>query len=235
MKRPVAWRGQVIVSTCAVVGLLTATALKPVTRGAAEKRALVSERPNESGAFSANVLPTWRKFPLALGHTRPIPANGCEGCSVPVSITAVQGSKWIDPDTPPQQTQLLAWIENLSPLPTIATEKLPSFRPRTEAAYAEIADMDPVSGKTRWQILEFRLGADPVGRVVAAGIFKVCHRYIPDPARESEADFKACGPQIANGLTPERTSQNVLTDSARTPRPRPPIGGWIDCNSGCCT
>ena len=234
MIKTVAWRGRLIASTCVAVALLGATALKPVTPPIAEMRALISDRPSASGVFSASVLPTWRKFPLALGHTRSLAANRCNGCAVAVSIVAVEGAKLIDADAPPPQTQLVAWISNLGGYSTVATDKLPSFRPSSEATYAEIADRDPTTGKTRWQILEFRVGGDQAVRAVASGIFRVCHRYIPDPARQSEADLKACTPHISNGLTAEVTARlDLLTDS--TKRPRPPIGGWISCNGGCCT
>lgn len=236
MVTTVARRGRFIASACGAVALLGATAPKPVP-STAEKPALIAERPTESGVFSANVLPAWRKFPLVLGHTRPIAATGCNGCYVPVSIVAVQGAKLIDADRPPRQTQLLVWINNLSDYATAATASLPSFLPSTEATYAKIADKDPITGRTRWQILEFRTGAEEAVRVVAAGVLRVCHRYTPDPARQSEADFKVCGPQIENGtVTGGAADQNLLTDSTKRPQPKPrPPGDWIECSNGCCT
>jgi hypothetical protein len=236
----IAWRGRLISSTCVAVALLSVTGLKSVTRPAAEKSALIAERPTESGLFSASVLPAWRKFPLGLGHVRPIPASECNGCSVPVSIVAVQGAKLINPDVPPQQTQLIGWINNLGAYPTRATERLPSFRPGTEAIYAQIADSDPITGKTRVRILEFGIGTDRSVRMVAVGTPWVCHRFTPDPARQSEADFKVCGPHVTNGSAPDQAGNQALSSDTRSDTIKKPVRPtnpphWFACVYGCCT
>jgi hypothetical protein len=223
--KTIAWRGRLIPSVFGAAALLTATGLKPATRPIAEKPALIAERPTESGGFPSSVLLTWRKFPLALGHTRSLAASGCNGCLVRVSIVAVQGAKLIGPDAPPEQTQLRAWINNLGAYPTMSSERLPSFRPSTEATYAEIADRDPATGKTRWQILEFPVGVDQAARVVAAGNVRSCHRNTPDRAMQSEADFKVCGRHISN--------DGAL--DAPCPCPCNGCGQWYACPTGCCT
>lgn len=153
---------------------------------------------------------------------------------VDVRITAVEGAKFIDPDKPPKNPQLLAWVENFGDKTTAD-----GFKPSTEYVYALVVGRPPASDSLREAII-YKVGfstdaprsnitRDEYGRVYR------CHKYKEHLI--SEADFQPChgrsiyghnkGTQPLSALVTALSSW-LLSAGAGDPT-------WFSCTSGCCT
>jgi hypothetical protein len=175
-------------------------------------------------------------------------AGNCHNCVINVSIKTLINTRHLNPDSPPPGLgRAIARIKNLD---HDTTEAYYGFKPGRKADYYWWADNNPDHpGYTRITMLEVPL----YGGVVRAGRQKelqVCATYYHDPATPSEgADFveyrhpEGCRPREPFAMKKADMSLNgqlwsVLVGGVTRLLTRNYMisgGGWIDCNSGCCT
>jgi hypothetical protein len=171
----------------------------------------------------------------------------CARCTVRVTIQAITNTRLIDPDEPPVPGRAVAHIQNLD---ATKTEAYYGFRPRAQADYYFWVDRRPDADSARITVIE----VPTAGGSVRAGRQKnlmLCHRHPPGYSGGPDADFleyRPEGPCTAShvasrpgfseasffpalpigGIAKRLAAMIELTAVASQ-------GGWIDCNSGCCT
>lgn len=174
-------------------------------------------------------------------------SGNCLYCTVNVRIQTL-GETWrINPDTGPAMGLPIARIENLD---RRHKEARFGFLPSTEATYFFWVDRNPRSTRARLTVLQVPTS----GGVVTAGHQKdlhLCHIRPPGRRPASDVDFyeyRYDGPCTAGAATlssgmSEASLLPTTTVGALFSRLAAIIGrgmlfaggGWIDCNSGCCT
>jgi hypothetical protein len=174
-------------------------------------------------------------------------SGNCLFCTVNVRIQTL-GETWrIKPDTGPATGLPIARIDNLD---RRHQEARFGFRPSTEAVYFFWVDRNPRSMRARLTVLQVPIS----GGVVTAGHQKdlhLCHHRPANQKPTSDVDFyeyRYDGPctEVATTLSPGMTEASLLpstTVAALFARVAAILGrgmifaggGWIDCNSGCCT
>lgn len=184
-----------------------------------------------------------------VSHTRPrcvdTPDPKTHECkyTVDVQITAVEGAKYIEWSEAPRRSQLIAWIENLSPTQTT----FDGLRPGSQARYALVvnsvmAEIDLVK-RPQLRRVEFRNPAryrivPPTfsARDTVYGHVYQCHNYRQPYL--SDVDFRPCdrtrvsvvpGTALWKG---EVLATSLLTFAASLSVDDPT---WFSCASGCCT
>lgn len=175
----------------------------------------------------------------AIGHIRPrcvttpTLASPCRQ-TVDVRITAVEGAKFIDPDNPPRNSQLLAWVENLGNKPTYD-----GFAPSTEFVYALVVDASPAGDPDRAPAI-YRVGfsTDRAKSQITQEVYghvHRCHNYLPPLF--SEADFQACYGHAPYANRTEKPSFSSLVTALSTWSWFTGSGDptWFSCSTGCCT
>jgi hypothetical protein len=179
-------------------------------------------------------------------HVRPR-AGACLYCTVYVKIQAI-GETWrINPDTGPAMGVPVARIQNLD---STDREAVYGFLPDTAAVYYLWVDRRPGSTQARLTVLQV-----PVhGGVVRAGHQKdlrLCHYRPAGQKPTSDADFReyryhgdctvpgsAASPGMSEAsLFPDAPVAALVSRFAAIigRSMMSSQGGWIDCNSGCCT
>lgn len=168
----------------------------------------------------------------------------CARCTVKVTIQAIANTQRIAPETPPRPGQAVAHIENLD---ATKTEAYFGFRPRSQADYYFWVDKRPDADSARITVLE----VPRMRGVVRAGRQKnlyYCHWHAPGEGRP-DADFLeykgpctvgplAATPKVSEAAVfPAGPIFRMLDRFAATLQAAALAsqGGWIDCNSGCCT
>lgn len=172
----------------------------------------------------------------------------CDDCVISVRITTWTNTRAIDPDRPPRQGRPVAHIKNLD---RTVTEAFYGFKPGPDADYFLWVDRRsdrPDSARLTMIELPRRSGLP-----VRAGRQKnlvLCNRYRHDSSASQGADFveyrhpEGCSyPGPYRGVEYGRASMlsaNVLSNIvarfvALMRNTMISGGGWIDCNSGCCT
>lgn len=173
-------------------------------------------------------------------------AGTCSGCKVKVSIQSIANTFALGPGLPPTTGLAVAHIQNLDPR---NTEGYYGFRPSTEADYYFWVDKRPDADSARITVLEVpRVGPVRAGRQKN---LQYCHKYPRGkdslPAAADFVEYKApcdVGPIAASS----KISEASLFSAAPFGRVFAGVatvllafetlisqGGWIDCNSGCCT
>ncbi|MFN2638106.1 MAG: hypothetical protein ABR585_13875, partial [Gemmatimonadaceae bacterium] len=157
--------------------------------------------------------------------------------TVDVRITAVEGAKYISPDTPPKHPQLLAWVENLGNKSTYD-----GFQPASSVVYALVVDAAPAGDKDAHPIIyRVAFSATDSARVPfiqdTYGHVYPCHLY--KQPLFSEADFQACNNAHRYGAKPRAPLSlgamvtSLVTWSSSRQWSNDPT--WFSCSSGCCT
>lgn len=201
--------------------------------------------PTAAGAFRTMVAPY-------LVYTGPtyvrLRAGKCRGCVINVSIKTLSSTRSLDPDSPPPRGRPIARIQNLD---RDTTEAYYGFKPGRSAEYFWWVDSSQSHpGFARVTMLEV-----PWFGSVKAGLQKdiqLCSPYSHEPRSPSEgADFveyrhpEGCNPR-ADHLSVKHASVSfpyawlwsIVAARVTTIFSRNTMlsgGGWIDCNSGCCT
>jgi len=194
---------------------------------------------------SSDAFRTGLRITPGVKHKR-LRAGTCPTCEVEVSIQSIANTFDLAPGSPPAAGLAVAHLQNLDPRDT---EGYYGFRPSTVADYYFWVDKRPDSDSARITVLEVPRGTGPV-RAGRQNNLKYCHRYPPTHySGPSDADFveykRPCdvGP-IASGSKIVEASMfstahfaRVFAGIATVLRAVTLIsgGGWIDCNSGCCT
>jgi len=182
-------------------------------------------------------------------YTRRRAATGCGGCAVEVSIQAITPTSDIGPGRPPRPARAVARMLNLDPT---HVEAYYGFKPQSQAEYYFWIDAPPRADSARITVLQVPTARDSLVRAGRQKSLAVCHRYPHSPSPPiGDADFVEYrykdGPCIGasppmlkkSGLTlfPVRAIgrmiKRLLQDGGLTSITSE--GGWIDCNSGCCT
>ena len=172
-------------------------------------------------------------------------AGTCPGCTVKVSIQAIDSTRAFGPGLPPATGLAVARIQNLDPR---NTEGYYGFRPSTEAEYYFWVDKRPDADSARITVLEVpRVGPVRAGRQKN---LQYCHIYPRGYVYlRPDADFVEYKPRCTAGAT--APSSKIVEASFFSGAPVGKVfagiatvlqvvtlisqGGWIDCNSGCCT
>lgn len=178
-------------------------------------------------------------------HTR-LRAGTCPTCAVEVSIQSIANTYDLAPGSPPAAGLAVAHVQNLDPR---NTEGYYGFRPSTVADYYFWVDKRPDADSARITVLEVPRGPGLV-RAGRQKNLQYCHRYPPVRySGPSDADFVeykppcGVGPIAASSKIVEASMfstahfARVFAEIASVLRAATLIsgGGWIDCNSGCCT
>jgi hypothetical protein len=183
--------------------------------------------------------------PMGARHTRRRAAT-CDQCTVEVSIQAIYDTRTIKPDSAPATGVAVAHIQNLD---STKTEAYYGFLPSAQADYYFWVDKTPGADNARITVLEVPIGG---GRVRAGSQKNLgyCHMHRPGYAGPPDADFleykegpctvaAAAGARINTaslftagqfGKMFARIAAKLRDDTSLEAQ-----GGWIDCNSGCCT
>ena len=192
-----------------------------------------------------DVFKTGLKIVPGVVHNR-LRAGTCPTCAVKVSIQSIADTYDLAPGSPPAAGLAVAHLQNLDPR---NTEGYYGFRPSTVADYYFWVDKRPDTDIARITVLEVPRGPGLV-RAGRQKNLQYCHKYPPmrSPG-PSDADFveykTPCdvGPIAASSKIVEAsmfsTAQftRAFAEIASVLRAVTLIsgGGWIDCNSGCCT
>lgn len=175
-------------------------------------------------------------------------AGKCHGCVINVSIKTLSNTRLLNPQMPPAAGVPIARIQNLD---RDTTEAYYGFKPGIRAEYYWWADSDPQHpGYARLTMLEV-----PWFGTVRAGHQKdiqVCSVY-PHPITSpiEGADFveyrhpEGCSPRAMNSQMKQADLSSLYGRLWNALAARVTLlfarntmisgGGWIDCNSGCCT
>ena len=164
-------------------------------------------------------------------------------CHVGVKIEPIGTTVDISPVTGPAEGRPVVHLVNLDS----RREKYYKLRDSTQAEYYLWVDRTPVSGKTRWTLLEI----PKHGKVVAAPPtdLNLCNAHPTAPP--GDADFThyrhpdGCNVPIAAAPPTSTVSYASLVPSSLLTAAVAHLwamlafasaeGGWIDCNMGCCT
>lgn len=228
----------------------TPLGLVPLAADDEDERAIYVSLPVNNDVTSAE----WRKYRDArlVGHRasrrcvdRPDPvSNQCQRV-VPVEIGVVEGSKEFDAEAPPNQPQLVAWIENPN-----ASDTHDGFSGRRGARYAVVMgargdanSKDVPNSKERAvpvYVIEFRFvfgDTEPhSARARVYGHAYYCHKYAKP--YKSDFYFAPCkyhrpGPSAERSERGQVLVTSLTTSTLRTYYLDDPM--WFSCNSGCCT
>lgn len=233
--------GRWIAIACAIVILAcTRVMLAPGTQysGAWDTK-LPPGVPSNPDAFKSGL-----KITPGVIHNR-LRAGTCPACEVKVSVQSIANTFDVAPGSPPTAGLAVAHVRNLDPR---NTEGYYGFRPSAVADYYFWVDKRPDTDSARITVLEVPRGPG----IVRAGRQKnlqYCHMYATRHSGPSDADFveyrPPCdvGPIAASSKIVEASMFSaarflrVFAEMASLLRAVTLIsgGGWIDCNSGCCT
>jgi hypothetical protein len=177
-------------------------------------------------------------------HVRVRPGN-CPFCIVEVRVQTIGNTHLIDPDNGPSPGMAIARIENLD---DTDMEAVFGFRPQSAATYFFWVDRG-TSGKARLTVLQVPRS----GGLVTAGhqkLLRLCHPRPTGQLPTSDVDFaeyRYKGQPCYREATDKSVSEaslsflgemtlfrRVVAHLTRLPLMEA-RGGWIDCNSGCCT
>lgn len=205
-------------------------------------------------AFRASLMQYADTTPYAAtggpSYVRLRAGKDCGDCVISVRIRTLGNTRAIDPDRPPHPGRPLAHIKNLD---ATITEAYYGLKPGSDADYFLWVDRrSDRPDSARLTVIELPHRA---GLSVRAGRQKnlvLCNRYPHDSGASQGADFveyrhpEGCSyPSPYRGVARyDRASMlsadvlsNVLARFVDLVRNAYMIsgGGWIDCNSGCCT
>ena len=176
--------------------------------------------------------------------------RNCGGCVISVRITTLANTRRIDPAMPLRPGAPVAHLKNLD---GSVVEAYFGLKPGSDADYflwVDRRDDRPDSARITLLEVPHRLGTS-----VRAGRHKnlaICNYYIHGPHPSQGADFveyrhpegclfpapyKGYAKEGEISLLSGRIFSRVFARVAELLRPSGMIsgGGWIDCNSGCCT
>lgn len=178
-------------------------------------------------------------------HVRVRPGN-CPHCIVQVRVRTIGNTNLIDPENGPSPGRPIARIDNLD---DTDTESVYGFSPSSFATYFFWVDR-AASGKARLTVLQVPTGG---GGQVTAGhqqILTLCHKRPAGQVATSDVDFEEyrydghkcdarVGDQRISRASISLFQEIMLVRKGLARLTGLPLmearGGWIDCNSGCCT